>query len=217
MKDGDITAADVQAAARAKLGPNADPRVVSVFAEGELTLEHDVAEWEATSGHMRSHRVRIGLGAGTLGMVRGHPHVEDEVTRVVSVVMTTRPNESVSELSFHFDRNAARPVVDSPYRGAAPVPAAPDTEPSLAREPNWSALASEYLAACGHSEIAALASRAHIELRSAHADGDERHHVTVTLAAADASTPRIRLAFLETCLRDLVEGPWKSVVRVDIS
>ncbi|MDB4992919.1 MAG: hypothetical protein JWM74_351 [Myxococcaceae bacterium] len=216
MKDDDITAADLQAAARAKLGPNADPRVVSVFVQGELSLEHDVAEWEATSGHMRSHRVRIGLTADLLGMVRGHPHVEDEVTRIVSLVMTTRPNESVSELSFHFDRNAAPPVVESPYRGAAPVPPAPDTEPSLAREPNWPALASDYLAACGHAEIAAIASRARIQIKSAHSDGEERHHVAVTLAAADASTPRIRLAFLGTCLRDLLEGPRGTLVRVEM-
>ncbi len=216
MKDDDITAADLQAAARAKLGPNADPRVVSVFVEGELSIEHDVAEWEATSGHMRSHRVRIGLAADRLGMVRGHPHVEDEVARIVSVVMTTRPNESVSELSFHFDRDAAPPVVASPYRGAAPLPGGPPTELGHAREPDWPVLASEYLAACGHAEIAAIASRARIEVKSATENGDERHHAKVTLAATSTGTPRIRLAFLETCLRDLLEGPRKTAVKVDI-
>jgi hypothetical protein len=212
MKDGDITAAELQAAARARLGPNADPRVTAVF-EGALSLEHGVAEWEASSGHMRSHRVRIGLAAATLGMVRGHPHVEDEVTRVVSVVMTARPNETVSELSFHFDPSAAGPLAESPYRGALPVTPAPDGD--LPHEPSWAKLAAEYLDACGHDEIAAIAGRAHIQVRSAREDGAVRHHVTVTLAPTDASTPRIRLAFLETCLRDLLEGPHKALVRVD--
>ena len=140
MKDGDISAADLKAAARARLGPSADPRVVTVFVGGELTLEHDVAEWEASSGHMRSHRVRIGLAAGTLGMVRGHPHVEDEVTRVVSVVMASRPHETVSQVSFHFDPSAVEPLAESPYRGAAPT-----ETPGIAREPSWARLASEYL------------------------------------------------------------------------
>jgi hypothetical protein len=213
MKDNDITAADLKAAARAKLGPSADPRVVSVFVEGELSLEHDVAEWEASSGHMRSHRVRIGLAAATLGMVRGHPHVEDEVTRVVSVVMAARPNETVSELSFHFDPSAVPPLAASPYRGAAP---AEPTAPDPARAPSWASLASEYLDACGHEEIAAIARRAHIEVTSLLEEGEPRRHAQVKLAAVDAGTPRIRLAFLGTCLRDLLEGPQGTSVRVEM-
>jgi hypothetical protein len=107
------------------------------------------------------------------------------------------------------------PLAASPYRGALPLEPPPGSDPSLAREPNWARLASEYLDACGHEEIAAIAGRAHIEVRSALEDGERRHHATVTLAPRDATTPRIRLAFLETCLRDLLEGPRRAPVRVD--
>jgi hypothetical protein len=204
---GLVGAAELQAAARAKLGPHADPRVVSIFASGELEMEHDVAEWEASSGHMRSHRVRIGLQAALLGMVRGHPHVEDEVTRILSVAISSRPGESVSEVSFHFDPDAELPVEETPYRGPAPVTPAAGTEPSANRARNWAALASEYLAAWGHPEIAAIAGRARIDVTNPNLGGEERPRVTVTLDEEDQGTPRGRLALLETCLRDLLEGP----------
>jgi hypothetical protein len=210
-----ITAAELQAEARAQLGLHADPRVVSVLAEGVMAVEHDVAEWEASAGHMRSHRVRIGLHAALLGLVRAHPHVEDAVTRAVGVVMSTRPTESVSEVSFHFDPNAA-PLASTPYRGVwAVAPASEDGERDASAN-DWAALASDYLTACDDAGIAAIAGRASIDVATRRAGGTEHHDVRVTLAPEDAETPRVRLAILEACLRDLVAGERGASVRVGI-
>lgn len=198
--------AALHAAAIASLGPHTDPRVVRIVTEGTFSIDHGVSAWETSTGHIVAHRVRVGLTAALLGTVRGHPHVEDEVVRVLSVAMATSHDERVSELLFHHDPSAATPrTVETPYRGShAP------SEPASTREADIAASASDYLVGFGEEATAAIVRRAQIETRARAADDAE---VRVTLAKEDEATPRERIEHIERCLCDLMSGRSRVPVR----
>jgi hypothetical protein len=200
-----VTPAALRAAVLSSLSAHTDPRVAKIANEGVLSIEHAVSEWEASTGRVVAHRVRVGLTAALLGMVRGHPHVEDEVTRVVSIAMAQKHGDRVSEVVFHYDPvAAAHLVVESPYRGSLVPPEPP--APRASASPDLAADAADYLTAFGEPDGAAVAGRARMQLTSAGT-------VRVELDAEDAAARPEHLALLEKCLRDLLEGPSRTRVR----
>jgi len=194
-----ISATALRAGALAKLGGHEDPRSARVLRDGVLSVEHHVSQWEASSGRVIAHRVRVGVPAALLGALRGHPHVEDEVTRIIGVVVSDQPGEAASDVLFHHEP-ALSARLSTPYRGALP-----GAEPGQLDLP---ALASDYLVAFGEDDAAAIARRARIEVaprvgRKGHSHQD----VHLILAREDERASGTTQLAIENCLRDLLEGP----------
>jgi hypothetical protein len=206
----------VRAAALASLGAHADPRVAQIVSEAVLSIDHDVSQWEASTGRIVAHRVRVGVTASLLGVVRGHPHVEDEVTRLVSVAMAKSHGDRVSEVVFHHDPAAAASrVVETPYRGSLAPPEAPaPSEPHVSPAANLAEHAGDYLDAFGEKDVAAMARRADIAVTTRERPNKKAEHaVRVTLANEDASPSQEHAELLGRCLRDLLEGASSARVR----
>lgn len=192
----EITATALRAAALTKLGGHEDARSVEVLRSGVLTIEHHVSEWEASSGRVVAHRVRIGVSAALLGALRGHPHVEDEVTRIIGVALAEHPLEVAGDVLFHHDASSVRGE-PTPYRGTAPPSAPSDLAVVLA----------EYLAGSGSEEAASVARRARVVVSSRiDRKGREHHDVEVLVAGDKVPTARSRLAVLDAALKDLLAG-----------
>ncbi len=194
--------------------PHPDPRVVRIAREGRMTLEYDVCEWEASTGRIVAHRVHVGLEAELLGMVRGHPHVEDEFVRIVSAAIASRFGDRASEILFHHDLAAAsRLALETPYRGSL----APSGPPALGAHVAWdvAAWAPAYLDAFGENELADVARRARFEVETTQRREGDTFSVRVVLAAEDAASRPSQGAGLEACLRDLLGGvaPVRLVIR----
>jgi len=191
-----ISADALHTAVLAKLGAHEDPRTAKVLRECVVSIEHHVSDWEASSGRVVGHRVRIGLSAALLGALRGHPHVEDEVTRIVGVAVSDRPGEAASDVLFHHEPALNRRI-STPYRGEAPV---------AQREPlDLSELASDYLAAFGEPGVAALAKGALIEAAPrVGRKGEPYQDVLLVFAPEDRGVYPTQVLVLESCLRDLL-------------
>lgn len=197
----ELTASALRAAALAKLGGHEDPRAVEVLRTGVLAIDHHVSEWEASSGRVVAHRVRIGVPAELLGALRGHPHVEDEVTRILGLALAERPLEVAGDVLFHHDASSVRGG-STPYRGTSPRGASlPSELPALAAQ------LSEYLAAFGDADAASIARRSRIALSSrADRRGREHHDVEILVAGDEAEAARSRLAVIGAALKDLLAG-----------
>lgn len=192
-----IRATALRTAVLAKLGGHEDPRTAKVLREGAIVVERHVSSWEASSGTVIAHRVRIGVPAALLGALRGHPHLEDEVTRIIGVAVSDQPGESASDVLFHFDP-ALGVGVSTPYRGALPGAGA-RSEPGIAE------LAAEYLVAFGEPGAAAMASRARIEVTPRIGrKGEPYEDVQLVFAREDRGAFPSRLPSIESCLRDLL-------------
>lgn len=187
----ELTEEALRSAVLARLGAHQDPRTARVLRDAVLAIDHHVAEWEASSGRVIAHRVRLGISASLLGALRGHPHVADEITRMIGVAVSDRPGETASDVVFHFDPEASAGVPSTPYRGAWP------REKGDAANLDYRALSFEYLEAFGDPEAAAIARRATL------ASGSPSL-VRWTLAPEDETAPSARLLAIETCLRDLL-------------
>lgn len=195
----------------AAAGPHTDPRVVRIAREGTMVIEHDVCEWEASTGRIVAHRVRVGLAAELLGMLRGHPHIEDDFVRTVSAAIANRFGERASEILFHHDLGPKAALsLETPYRGSR----APSEPPALGAHVAWdlAAWVPAYLDAFGESELADVARRARFDvLGSGVAETAQRRErdpltVRVSLTAEDAAATPSQDARLESCLRDLLGG-----------
>ena len=189
----ELTSAELRAALLPRLGAHEDPRTTRVLREGVLSIDHHVSEWEASSGRVIAHRVRLGVSAPLLGALRGHPHVADEVTRLIGVAVSERPGETAGDVVFHYDPEASATVPVTPYRGVWPREKAGEATPA---ERDYAALSSEYLDAFGDADAAAMARRATIELAGPNA-------MRLHLAPEDERAPSARVLAIETCLRDL--------------
>lgn len=198
-----ISATALRAGALARLGGHEDPRTARVLRDGVLSIEHHVSEWEASSGRVIAHRVRVGVPAALLGALRGHPHVDDEITRIIGVVVSDQPGEAASDVLFHHEP-ASSARLSTPYRGALPG-ALPGTE---ADQLDLPALASDYLVAFGEDDAAAIARRARIEVGPrTERKGHSHQDVHLILAREDERASVTTQLAIENCLRDLLEGP----------
>jgi hypothetical protein len=207
----DATSEALRAAALATIGAHADERVAQIAREAALSIEHGVSEWEASTGRVVAHRVYVGLSAPLLGALRGHPHVEDEVTRILSVAMAKSHGDRVSEIFFHHDPHAAPHAVETPYRGSL----APLDAPAPART-SVSDNVSSYLVAYGDEAVAAIARRAEYAVTIREPPGKSELRIRVTLAREDASAAGDRLELLEKCVCDLFQHGSEGDVRCEI-
>lgn len=199
-----ITPEVLRAAALARVTPHTDPRVVDLLREATFAIEHEVSEWLSSEGRVLAHRVHVGLGAALLGSLRGHPHMVDEVTRIVSVAMTeSTSGDRAGEIAFRHDLGAGRaPSLASAYRGDQLPPEVAHAVAAGARD--LPSLARDYLAAFGDTEVAAMARRAQIQVTTEQSRGESHHDVRLTLAPEDAAATTSQVVLLEICLRELL-------------
>lgn len=199
-----ITPEALRAAALARVTSHTDPRVVDLLGEATFAIEHEVSEWLSSEGRVLAHRVHVGLGATLLGSLRGHPHLVDEVTRIVSVAMTEcTAGDQAGEIAFRHDLGARRaPSLASAYRGDQLPPDASHAAAAGTRD--LPSLAGAYLAAFGDAEVAAMARRAQIHVTTQQSRGECQHDVRLTLAAEDAGATTSQVVLLEICLRELL-------------
>lgn len=199
-----ITPEGLRAAALARVTPHTDPRVVDVLREANFAIEHEVSEWLSSEGRVLAHRVHVGLGAALLGALRGHPHMVDEVTRILSVAMTEcTAGDQAGEIAFRHDLGARRaPSLASAYRGDQ-MPAEL-TQAAAAGARDVPSLAGDYLAAFGDAEVAAMARRSQIHVTTQKSRGESHHDVRLTLAPEDTGATTSQVVLLEICLRELL-------------
>jgi len=199
-----ITSEALRAAAIARVTAHTDPRVVDVLREATFVIEHEVSEWLSSEGRVLAHRVHVGLGAALLGSLRGHPHVVDEVTCILSVAMAdSTTGDRAGEIAFRHDLGAgAPPSLVSAYRGRQLTPEV--TQAGAAGARNLPSLARDYLTAFGDAEVAAMAGRAQIHVTTRQTRGEDHHDVRLTLAAEDAEATISQVVLLEICLRELL-------------
>ena len=156
---------------------------------------------EGTAGHIRGHRVTLGLDSASLATMDAVPAVRDGVCAAIAAAIAMHPGEAMADLHAFWavdnrDHGAA-------YRGGVAHDAARD-DPEASR-----AALENYLRVSGEGALADSMRAAQLEAKPTR-DG---HQVTVRLAAREHRTIaaiRHRIDVLHRAIRALMAGPGMS-------
>lgn len=101
------------------LGAHADPRAAALLDRATLHIDEGVRQWTGSAGDVRAHRVRLGVDARSLGVVKAAPSAEDSLRAAFAAVLSDHAGESLAELVIEWD-GALSARMES-YRGAARI------------------------------------------------------------------------------------------------
>jgi hypothetical protein len=156
---------------------------------------------------VRAQRVALGVSGRSLGMVRSHPSIEDELFRAFSRAVATNPADALHELTLHWGRTERDEPAD--YRRPLIEAIRWDSEGLVDAGGHLSTALEAYLDA--RASAASGIART-VELTVARAsDGVE---VTVVQRAGAPRSTKAERAAIDQALQDLCAGPRRERVRV---